>query len=669
MKRSLFLALSGLGVVPFLARGDTPLPDWQSVRARQPSGVEMKLSLPETHFFQGEEIPATLLFSNKSAQPYHTWTGTYDRSGRIEDIAFYAQDETGRQVADPLGWYFRRNFGLGGGIGNYADLGGWNTTLPVNEWLRFDHPGTYKLWARSGRVQHGVYRQTGPETRPAIELVTDRITITIDPLTPQDEQGVLDPARKAIAAAAAKKDDSSLGAMFSIPDQELDKSLFKLAYLRTPAADQLLLPFIGNNNLGSCAAAGLLGAVDPKAEAPVLLEGVRHGQPLPNDFVIRVYMALKTYGSDMPLGMVIYQDGKPLTSPDDPQQIARDEILTAARLASAGNDAIAASTVWTTFQLHPQDPAARAELAKHQLALSAAQRAELIQRWTGEIYETDNDPSMAQQMAGNNVGGADLLPVVRQMATAPDFNPYALQVLAHVAPDEARTLIVADIKRDHSLYLNKAKVHFPTPIGLDALPVQPIPGLSATFRHRMQDPSEDADLLLPLVDRYGADDLLPDVKRYYQPLIGDLSCEAEGACLRFWIRHEPQSGLGALQKALHARHFTHCYATLLEDVLKDHWNERAEPMVVKDLGDPDPDFVLSAIKTLKSRGSAQAIGPAITALERINTTVPDKIDNEEPLSTQRWQQAGLAKDLLGSSRWAYTPEQKAQLQKIADSGK
>jgi hypothetical protein len=37
-------------------------PDWQAIRALQPKGMMLKLSLPKHHFFLGEEIPATLVF-------------------------------------------------------------------------------------------------------------------------------------------------------------------------------------------------------------------------------------------------------------------------------------------------------------------------------------------------------------------------------------------------------------------------------------------------------------------------------------------------------------------------------------------------------------------------------------------------------------------------------
>jgi hypothetical protein len=45
-----------------------------------------------------EVIPANLVFSNDSKAPWHLWNGTYDRSGRIADIAFKAEEEKGSPV-------------------------------------------------------------------------------------------------------------------------------------------------------------------------------------------------------------------------------------------------------------------------------------------------------------------------------------------------------------------------------------------------------------------------------------------------------------------------------------------------------------------------------------------------------------------------------------------
>ncbi len=132
---------------------------WQQMRGRQPAGLMLESKLPKTEFHQGEIIPATLTFKNTSTNRYHLWTGNYDRSGRIPDIAFRAEGEDRRAVIDPLGWYFASQGYAGGGLGNEQDLWQWSITLPANQWLRFDRPGTYPVYAFSSRPRPGTTKE------------------------------------------------------------------------------------------------------------------------------------------------------------------------------------------------------------------------------------------------------------------------------------------------------------------------------------------------------------------------------------------------------------------------------------------------------------------------------------------------------------------------------
>src|SRR2546430_7112477 len=125
--------------------------DWAKIRAQQPIGLSLKVILPRTSFYQGEVIPATLVFSNSSSSVYHVWDGNYDRSGRIQDIAFFGVDAKGDAVIDPLAWYFEQGLFYGGGLGDTEKLGEWRIALPANQWLRFDRSGRYRCYAWSNR--------------------------------------------------------------------------------------------------------------------------------------------------------------------------------------------------------------------------------------------------------------------------------------------------------------------------------------------------------------------------------------------------------------------------------------------------------------------------------------------------------------------------------------
>jgi hypothetical protein len=515
--------------------------------AVSPASADLTLTLavPKRHFFQGEEIDATLTFTNHSPHPYYTWMGGYDRSGRIPDITFHAQDTRGGEVADPIGWYLSQMVGLGGGIGNYTRLGSWSITLPVNQWLRFDRPGTYTLVASASRVHPGRYDNPPDLQNPEVPLVSNRLAITIDPLTPARETALLDHAR----AVLAKPDPSYMAHVF--PKPEVIAELERLSYMRTPAAIRILLPYLseGNNDAGRRVAFALAGSIDPKAEAAVLLDGVKRGQPLLNQYGVMLYQALKLYDGTsrtMGLGWVMYgPDHKPLPPPKDQAEAYR-EIIAAGK---SGPPVAVASACWADFQNHPKDPAARAALVAHRAGLTVDERNALVEQWQGELNPgQDSFGQQSPPMSADDpfhYGGSDLLPILRQ-AVVEDTNPNALEVYCQMAPDEARSIVIADIERPQSVFLTKPNTVYGWPLGLNALPDKPIPELTATFRAKLADPETDSQMLLPLIDRYGTAELLPDLIRFYQPKIGTCACFTENACLRFWIKCDPAGGLAAL---------------------------------------------------------------------------------------------------------------------------
>jgi hypothetical protein len=195
------------------------IPDRQKIHDGQPEGLCLGIEVPKTTYHQGEAIDATLTYTNTSPTPYHLWVGTGDRSGRIPDIAFYAFGSDAKQVPDPLRWYFERG-GIGGGLGGTQDLGQWKITLPVNQWLEFNQPGTYQLFAYSNRVQKGDRFTQGNPRDNRIELVSDPVTITVTSLSSTDEKRIL----------------AEVGDRLGAGGQDAAKAATILRYLGTPAA-------------------------------------------------------------------------------------------------------------------------------------------------------------------------------------------------------------------------------------------------------------------------------------------------------------------------------------------------------------------------------------------------------------------------------------------------
>jgi hypothetical protein len=206
------------------ARGsDVFVGDWSKQRQAQPAVVTLELKLPKTSFTQGELIPATLIFANTSSNSYHLWTGNYNRSGRVQDIGFRGESALGQSVPDPLAWYFKSFLGMGGGLGSYKALGSWSITLAANQWLRFDEPGTYQIYAWSSRPQPGTADYARPSP-PGPQVVSQIVSIEITPLEPARERQMLSEALAALDR----------------PSDEGQRARDILRYLQTPDARSAL---------------------------------------------------------------------------------------------------------------------------------------------------------------------------------------------------------------------------------------------------------------------------------------------------------------------------------------------------------------------------------------------------------------------------------------------
>ncbi len=598
--------------------------DWEKVRAAQPEGLSLAIDLPQTSYQQGEIIDATLTFSNASSQPYHMWVGTGDRSGRIPDIAIYATDADGNPVADPLRWYFERG-GIGGGLGNFQNLGEWKITLPANQWLRFPNPGTFTLRAYSSRVRKGEESEPRADEKDRVDLVSDPVTITLSALDPSEEQRIIG------QAVAQLADDR----------KEADEAATTLRYLDTPASRAALLPAL-SGPLAFPAMMALYAAPNPAEEAPKILEAIRSGEIKFDPGLVQIYATLETADFRFnPLPKTREEQEALGKKFQDAYRAASEEITAVATAATGGEGSDFYQTLITTLF---QDPAkrlqARDELVKVQLDLTPEQGDTLLDNW-------------------KQFGGEEFQPLVRKLVAAPFFNPDALQALAQLEPEEARPLIIEDLQRRPPRYLIPKATSRIANAPLLTLPVKPITELETYFREQLKAESpDDLSLLMAAIARYGGPGLLPDVINFYTPKEGRWACAIQEDALIFWLRQDPPAGLAAIKRALAAREKTRCYQRLLSGIFLGEWDAAALPIVTAALDDPDPRVVVSAIEVLEAHADSTYVEPSIVALQRISASATKQNPPE------RNPARGPAQKLLEGNRWKLNAEQRQQLKEI-----
>lgn len=128
----------------------------QKAVAANPPGVTLTLRLPEgrTQFHQGEVIPLTAVFASHLPDGYRLNTDPGSRDLFWNSDTFRVDPSAG--ATDPLRLYYAHEFGMAySGPGpRFQDLSLQPTSIPftLNEWLRFDAPGHYRVYLTSGRV-------------------------------------------------------------------------------------------------------------------------------------------------------------------------------------------------------------------------------------------------------------------------------------------------------------------------------------------------------------------------------------------------------------------------------------------------------------------------------------------------------------------------------------
>ena len=163
----------------------TPTPDADAAivagKAALP-GLTLTLTVDKAQYEQGEPIPVTLHYTYSGTRPLSVEVVTYDRSGRIMDFGFTATDVQGKPILDPTPF----QGGAGGGLSTETSLAPgkpFQQTVTLNEWLRFDAPGSYTVTAYS-TIVHFNDDGTGLFGNPSLPLDSAPLRLTI---TPPDE--------------------------------------------------------------------------------------------------------------------------------------------------------------------------------------------------------------------------------------------------------------------------------------------------------------------------------------------------------------------------------------------------------------------------------------------------------------------------------------------------
>lgn len=540
--------------------------------SQNPANVTCTLSLPDgrTTFQQGEAIRVTLSFTTSTPGRYRYnpyWFDPLDTlhispGGSVTDPR---AEERGGPVSITINGY----------IPPPVPLTDKPAVMPIilNNRLRFDHPGTFRLYVTSQRIldaatHTGKFPNIGPFAvgKP---VTSNIVTFTV---TPASDAW----AHAQVQAALAQK----------------PVNLSVLSYLGTREAAQALLAVLATDKYprssesnGYAIHQGLVGFPD----RAWLIEEMQHDLTAPD------YTLTQTF-----LDTLAQLESQRKT--DTP--FRRRDWLRAADAVPAKTPAALPMTLHTLLETTwltdiGTDPDVRARLPSltHRMAPVFDQLPPQAQE-----YLLDGDWRRMRTPA--------LLPALRRAwaaATRPQNNDFGLNDLLlrrlyDLSPAEGRRAILREAVQPYPRVTARA---------LSILPDRTLPALDKPLLANLYQQDADQDIVCGLIARYASPALYGPARAFYGTG-EDWACAPKAALLAYFLRVKPDDGAAMVRQALTQRTKTGCYSFLLTDIWPLYDSPRLEPIAISHLNYPNAQVVSDAAEALGQYGSRRA-EPALRA--------------------------------------------------------
>jgi hypothetical protein len=586
-----------------------PTRQQQSPRsATAPVTLTLRIAGGQIRFHTGEIIPIELVFTSQSPNRFVLDSATYDRSGRLTLDEFHVEPID--RVSDPLLDYFAAAAGfIGGGIRGMPVLNDQPTIvkLELNEWFRFDHPGTYRLSVRSRRVTDDA--GAGKASRQPLVIDSNVVTFEIVPGDPDWASATL---------ASALRILNSTGA-----HAEPREGCRMLRFLATDAAvDEMIARFDDARwGCGFDYIAGLFSAPNRERVVSEMESALERPEQSVSSSFLRTLALLAIY--------VAYPEYRPSQTSDTkgrfppPGEVARNQQLIdteiakyrAIVLASVSEKARPARALTLADPFSAQkapDDTLRRQLAGAFLDLPAERQWNLLEYSWGRLASPDMLPALRTLVAHG--------PAANQ-----PFGDVALLRLCQLAPDEGRPLLLNEIA---------APPPGATLRTLGSLPDRELPLLDDRLASNVESLRGDLSLHAELLQRYGTEAVATRVLAAVQDRLAGLACQSKAALLGYFVRVDPGLGARLVADALAARRETGCYTSVLLDTAKLHMAPELESAAVAHLTDSESEVVANAVEMLGRYGSPAAEPPLRAAFERWHAAWQDRADEVQPRLTQ-----------------------------------
>lgn len=550
----------------------------QSEAVASPAAVRLDLGLSsETNVFRrGEVIPLELTFRASEPKQYQIDLAQYDCSGRLGMDSFMVSPAEG--TSDPLRAYFGSLSGyVGGGLRGFQFLSEEPVIVrrELNEWIRFDRTGTYRLSVVSRRVSD--VRAGEDLCGKAVEVRSNEVEFhIIEGDAAWQKQKLAD-----ILPTLDKKNEDAFKALRYLGSEEAALETARRLRGEEPGTDWHL-------------AFGLIGS--PHRDAALLEMERLLSDP---DFPVSAQFLMVL--SILPLDL----EASPDRLRADREQNAHAALMRLVealpqkkgKAAAASVDvALAALTKDTPEALRSQlvaqlirsfeelPPARQAALLRHRWDLFASPQVLPVLRRLALQYQHFEDARAASAWDSLDATGT------------------ALRRWYELDPEGAGSAVLAEIGRAEPRY--GASV-------LGLLPDKSLPGVEQSLAAHFVRPDNSLDTeenLASLLARYATAAVLPQVVPKIERLAGIWACAPQNSALAYVLKVDPATARLLIERAMAARgpEKNGCRRQIFTDIGQIHTDPVLEDLALQGLNNEDPEVAANAARYLGRHGSAGA---------------------------------------------------------------
>jgi hypothetical protein len=618
-----------------------------------PVSLTLEIEGQRQQFHPGEIIPITLTFRSARPHQFVVDGATYDRSGRltIDDFRLEPRD----QATDPMRDYFALVGSLlGGGMRSIGVLGErpFEVKLVLNDWFRFDRPGTFQLSIRSRRVTD---EQATPHRVVLVE--SNRVSFEILPRDMAWEATELDLAR------------SQMGESQSYLDRR--NGCRRLRFLGTNGAVREMIRRFGTHVESGCDfdyVAGLFGAPDRDSVLRQLEAGLRApDQPVTASYLgaLAKLAVLRSHPEFRPAPTPA--DGiEPSGGPSREQLDLIDEALTSyGEILDAG--------------LPDKRGEARAiTLAEYRASKRPAARADQPPINRNVVAAFPDLPPERQtrllEYEWSTIADASLIPALRQLVIhrstdSTSLADLALRRLDDLTPTETRPLILREIQHPRRGATLKTlgklpDAELPEWDEVLATNFEAIPDLES------QGNFDEAGIRAELVHRYASKQIANRLLPLVSEQLTHMTCRSQWATLAYFLRVEDNLGKMLLDRALASQETNGC-RTSLAPIANLRMTAVVEARAIGDLDNPDPGAVMGALETLGQHGSRAAHDPLWAAFRHWHATWAGRADELEfshaaprPHARQAMVEDAFRQALGAAQKWVTSSAELRELQAL-----